>query len=134
MLVRVSLAVRLRTALQAHPGVTLALLFGSRAAGRPRPDSDVDLAVRAHRVDLLALASRLSLELGVEVDVVDLEAAGYPLLSRIVEQGVVVAERRPGAAALWRAHAILSLETDRPWYARMRDAYLARLAGAKPSW
>lgn len=119
---------RVRAALLQEPEVELAFLFGSRALGRASPASDADLAVDAHGADLLALAGRLSLALGVEVDVVDLEAAGYPLLGEVVKHGIVVAEKRRGAAAAWRSGTLAMLETDRPWYARMRDAYLARLA------
>jgi len=36
---------------------------------------------------------------------------------------------RPGAAGRWLARALSQLETDRPWYERMRDAYLRKLAG-----
>jgi hypothetical protein len=39
-----------------------------------------------------------------------------------------VHERRRGTAATWRAHALADLETDAPWFARMRDAWLARVA------
>jgi hypothetical protein len=64
----------------------------------------------------------------LEVDVVDLEHAGVPLLARIVREGVLVHELRPGAAATWRGQALADLETDAPWFARMRDAWLARVA------
>jgi predicted nucleotidyltransferase len=36
---------RLLTELATLPGVQFALLFGSRAGGRPRPDSDWDIAI-----------------------------------------------------------------------------------------
>jgi hypothetical protein len=67
--------------------------------------------------------------------VVDLDAVGYPMLRELVAHGVVVAERVPGAAALWRSHALATLDTDRVWFERMRDAYLARVAhGASNRW
>ena len=118
---------RLRRALADRRDVRLALLFGSVARGADRPGSDVDVAVDAPRVDHLALARDLSLALDREVSVVDLADPGYPLLAALVRDGVVIAEHAPSAAARWRTRAILSLETDRPWYERMRDAYLARL-------
>ena len=46
----------LREALRGRQDVHLAILFGSRARGRARPDSDVDLAVQGEDLDLLALA------------------------------------------------------------------------------
>jgi len=119
---------RLRAALVARSDLRLALLFGSRARGEARPDSDVDVAVDAPGVDLLALARDLSLAIDAEVDLVRLETAGIPLLDEIVHEGVVLHEDRPGRAAGFHARAITGLETDRAWYARMRDAYLRALA------
>ncbi len=109
--------------------MALALLFGSRATGRSRPGSDVDIAVRASGADPLDLGRRLALALGVEVDVIDLDDVGYPMLRELVDHGVVVAERVPGAGAAWRSQALVTLDTDRRWYERMRDAYLARVSG-----
>lgn len=115
--------------------VRLALLFGSRARGQARPGSDADVAVlAAPGVNLDALAGALSLAAGVEVDVVDLEDAGYPLLKVITRDGLLLHQSRPGLLGSWRAHAIARLETDRPWFERMRDAYLRKLArGADPA-
>ena len=59
---------------------------------------------------------------------VTLDDLGIPLLGRVVEEGVGVHEARPGALAAWRARALVDLETDGPWFARMRDAWLARVA------
>jgi predicted nucleotidyltransferase len=118
----------IRQFLRGRTDVRLAVVFGSRARGRATSASDVDVALRAPGVDLLALAADLSRITGHEVDVVDLEGLGVPLLARIVEEGVGVHEARPGALATWRARALADLETDRPWFARMRDAWLARVA------
>jgi predicted nucleotidyltransferase len=120
----------LRRALRGRAEVRLALLFGSRARGRGDEGADIDLAVEARGVDLLELASELSLAAGCEVDVVDLEQAGYPLLKAVLRDGVPVHEGAPGALAIWRSHTIAQLETDRPWFERMRDAYLRRRAEA----
>lgn len=106
----------------------VAVVFGSRARGTATPTSDVDVAVRAPGVDLLGLAADLSRVTGHDVDVVPLEGVGVPLLARIVQEGVDVHEARPGGLATWRAQALADLETDRPWFARMRDAWLARVA------
>lgn len=37
----------IREVLAAHPGVTAAILYGSRALGRERPGSDIDLTLRS---------------------------------------------------------------------------------------
>ena len=118
----------IRECLLGRLDVRLALVFGSRARGTATPTSDVDVAVGAPGVDLLDLTAELSRATGLEVDVVDLEHTGVPLLARIVREGVLVHERRPGTAATWRAQALADLETDAPWFARMRDAWLARVA------
>lgn len=118
----------LRSALAQRPDVRLALLFGSVARGVARPDSDLDVAVLGRDLDLPTLAGDLSLAAGREVDVVDLAQAGYPLLRALLRDSVVLHEGAPGAAAGWRTRAILETETDRPWFERMRDAYLKRLA------
>lgn len=117
----------LHRALAGRAEVAVALLYGSRARGNYRPDSDVDVAVLG-QVDRLALAAQLSLATGHEVHVVDLAAAGYPLLSAIINDGVLVHEGVPAAYGRWRSHALSQLDLDRTWFARMRDGYLAKLA------
>ncbi len=92
------------------------------------PTSDIDVAVCAPGIDLLGLAANLSRATGLEVDVLALGDVGVPLLARIVREGVLVHEARPGTFARWRAQALADLETDGPWFARMRDAWLARVA------
>jgi predicted nucleotidyltransferase len=123
-----ALAAEIRSALTDRSDVRLCLVFGSFARGAAGDASDVDLAVDAPGVDLLALGADLALRLGREVDVVRLEDAGYVLLTELVRDGVVVHEARPGAAARWRSQSWTTLETDRPWFERMRDAWLRRVA------
>jgi predicted nucleotidyltransferase len=118
----------LRDALRDRPDVHLALLFGSQATGRSRPDSDIDLAVEGEDLDRLALTRDLSLATRHEVAVVDLRTAGYPLLNAIARDGVFVHQGSPGAAGRWLSRTITELETDRPNYERMRDSYLRKLA------
>lgn len=122
------LVAAVRRVLAQRRDVRLAVLFGSVARGVASPGSDVDLAVDAPAVDRLVLARDLSLAVGREVDVVDLNDVGYPMLAALVRDGVVVAAHAPGAEARWRTHALITLENDRPWFERMHNAYLARLA------
>ena len=74
-----------------QPGIRLAILFGSLAAGRERADSDLDLAVDAgHRLtagEKLALVTELAERTGRSVDLVDLHAVGEPLLGQILRHG-----------------------------------------------
>ena len=118
----------LRDVFAHHESVEVALLFGSHARGSARPDSDVDVAVLGRGMDRLAIAAALSARVRREVDVVDLADPSIPLLEELVRDAIVVHEASPGAAALWRSRVLAQLETDRPWYARMRDAWLARVA------
>jgi uncharacterized protein len=121
------LVARIRSALAGRADVRVAVLFGSQARGTAGPTSDVDVAVDAPGVDLLDLAALLAGALEREVDVVALDDATIPLLEHLVRDGVVVHEGYRGAGALWRSRTLATLETDRPWYARMRDAWLAHV-------
>jgi hypothetical protein len=62
------------------------------------------------------------------VDVLALQGTTIPMLEALVNEGVVVFEARAGLAASWRSRALVELETDLPWYRRMRDAWLGRVA------
>jgi predicted nucleotidyltransferase len=124
-----SLVSALRTALKAHSNVVAAFLFGSFARSSAVEGSDVDIAVVGPNVDPLALGADLSSQLGREVDVVVLgDAVPIPLLEAILRDGIVVHEREGGDAALFRSRTLATLETDRPGFARMRDAWLRRVA------
>jgi predicted nucleotidyltransferase len=73
------------------PGIRLAILFGSLAAGRERADSDLDMAVDAgHRLtagEKLALVTELAERTGRPVGLVDLHVVGEPLLGQILRHG-----------------------------------------------
>ena len=118
----------LKKALSRRSDVRLALLFGSRARGRARPDSDADVAVLGKDLNLLSLASDLSEAAGIEVDVVSLADPGYPLLNALLRDSIVLHEGERHSAAAWRSRALLQAETDRPGFERMRDSFLKRLA------
>jgi predicted nucleotidyltransferase len=94
-----TLVASLREALRGRHDVHLAILFGSRARGRARPDSDLDLAVQGENLDLLALARDLSLATRHEVDVVNLARdVDYPLLNAIARDAIFVHQGRRGPA------------------------------------
>jgi predicted nucleotidyltransferase len=81
----------LKKAVLAHSGLRLALLFGSCALGKERPDSDVDVAVDMGGVmaveQHLSLISDLALATGRAVDLIDLRTVGEPLLGQILQSG-----------------------------------------------
>lgn len=119
---------RIAAVCEQQPGVELAMLFGSTARGTASEGSDVDIAVRGRGIDALGLAAALAEALAREVDLVVLTDPGVPLLEALIRDGIVVWESAPGVAAQWRSFTLAMLETDRPWYARMRDAWLSRVA------
>jgi predicted nucleotidyltransferase len=81
----------LRPALAQRPELELAIVFGSVAAGRQRPGSDLDIAVQARRPltaeQRMTLVGELALASGRAVDLVDLRAVGEPLLGQILAHG-----------------------------------------------
>lgn len=96
-------AAQLRAALAARPTIISAWLFGSRARGSARPDSDVDLAVllvRDPSGDLprsaIALAGELEHELGTALDLVVVNRAPIDLVHRVMRDGVLLLDRAPG--------------------------------------
>lgn len=79
----------IRAVLAQHPRIGLAVLFGSLADGRARPDSDLDLAVQSATPlsveEKMALIGDLAEALGRPVDLVDLARVGEPLLGQILK-------------------------------------------------
>jgi predicted nucleotidyltransferase len=130
----------LREAVAGLP-VSILVVFGSRARGRERPDSDLDVAVlpaEEERVDRRKLQARLASalsELAPEgrVDVIFLDEAPELLRQRIMEGGSVVIcddpkEWRDLRVATMREHA------DREYYRRLlREAQQRRLTEGRPS-
>lgn len=94
-------------AAEAIPGIAVLALFGSRARGNPRPDSDLDVAVLPDTSDpqsLRNLQAGLAVALadlapGGRVDVVILDEAPDVLRQRIMETGRILICRDAGA---WR--------------------------------
>lgn len=81
-------------ALAGEPGIKVAFVYGSAAAGKMRPGSDVDVAVLFDRpLDMelrLALWGKLTGALHREVDLVDLYDLGGEILHQILTKGRVV--------------------------------------------
>jgi hypothetical protein len=84
--------------------------------------------VLAPNADTLEIGAELTRATGEMADVVSLDDPGVPMLDELLRDGIVVFEARPGAYASWRSHTRADLEIDRPWYERMRDAWLGRVA------
>ncbi len=80
--------------LAGDPGIKVAIVYGSAASGKLRPDSDVDVAVLFDKpLDMdarLALWGKLTDALHREVDLVDLDGLGGEILHQILTKGRVV--------------------------------------------
>lgn len=133
---------RIRPAVEDIPGIAVLLVFGSRARGDERPDSDLDIAVlpeaglaeadeeedgSRRRLKLLraltvALADLVSDE---RVDVVFLDQAPDTLRQRVMEHGRMVICRDLPA---WRALRVKTMREygDREWYRRIYRRELRR--------
>ncbi len=82
---------QLRGVLSRFPVVQLAILFGSVASGRARPDSDLDLGIVCARPisvdEKIAIIEALAEKFGRPVDLVDLYPAPEPLLGQVLRHG-----------------------------------------------
>jgi len=123
----------IRATLTAHGGVRLAILFGSMATGKGRPDSDVDLAIDAgHVLDVetrMALIGKLAEATGRPIDLLDLRSVGEPLLGQIIKHGKRLFGEDAIYAELIKRH--LFDEADfMPYYRRIlgerRNAWIAK--------
>ena len=123
----------IRAALAPHSGIRLAILFGSLAAGRGRPESDVDLAIDAGKPmefeEKMSLIGRLAESTGRPIDLIDLRTVGEPLLGQILTHG----KRLAGKDAVYAEHIKRHLfeEADfMPYYRRIlserRSAWMAK--------
>jgi predicted nucleotidyltransferase len=106
-----ALETELMGVLQKHPQIDLAILFGSHAAGRALPTSDLDLAVAAnHQLgarEKMALIDDLALAAQCPVDLIDLTAVSGPILQQALTKGRLLLNRQP---------ALLAKLTLKMWY------------------
>ncbi|MDH5740817.1 MAG: nucleotidyltransferase domain-containing protein [Nitrospira sp.] len=109
--------------LERRPSVTMAILFGSLAAGRERPDSDLDLAVSSTvpltvhaRIELI---DELVAAAGRPIDLIDLSQAHGPLLQQVLSTGrLILCRNRTEYAELLRR--LVYEEADvMPYYRRI---------------
>jgi predicted nucleotidyltransferase len=103
----------LRALLRTERSVRLAVLFGSRARGDERPDSDVDLLIDLKEDTLsrrMELVDRLEAALSLPVQVVPVRVARRVpvLLADAIEDGRVLVDRNEGWAELVRDYPAVS--------------------------
>lgn len=110
----------LRRILETEPGVAYALLFGSSARRKERPDSDADIAIEltagvARDVHALGgLAARLESAAGRPIDLVLLDEAPAPLAYRIFRGGRLLVERDHDALVARKARVLLDYLDFKP--------------------
>ena len=124
---------RVRRALAGIAGIRVAYLFGSRATGRARADSDLDLAVKhdpsldpAERLDVeldavAALTDELG-PLGERADVVDLDRASSAVGFRAIRDGRRVVDRDPAERVRLEARIARTYDDDAPRREVIRQA------------
>ena len=128
-------AEQVRRALEAHPEIAFAVLFGSAAKEKLRPQSDIDLAVRFSpeaRPDgweYGGLLASLEGALKRRVDVVDLERTRSTVLRLEIAKGVLVKGNEEEMIAT-RARAYRDWRDFGPRFRRCVRAMAARLEGA----
>lgn len=128
------LAGRVGAALAKVPAIECAYLFGSRASGKARPDSDLDVAVvidgdpiAALRAAGDALAEALG-ALGDRVDLVDLDRAGAAVAFSVIRHGVRVLDRQPSRRVRREAWIARRYDDEALRRAQLRAAALAHAA------
>lgn len=84
----------IRKVLHRHPEVKLCIVFGSTAAGKASPDSDLDIGIAAEQPlsaeRYLELVEEFSAETNHEIDLVDLMTATGVIAKQAMSRGVVV--------------------------------------------
>jgi len=123
---------RLRAELAHGPPLRLAVVFGSRATGRARAHSDVDVGFIPTDAQLplreeLALASALSAAVSAEVDLVRLDGDEPLLGAEVARHGTCLFEAAPGVFAAYRAAAISRWLAFEETIAPYRASFLRRL-------
>ncbi len=109
--------------LRAEDDVIVAFVFGSIAAGEPRPESDIDVAVfgprrfgAGRRADLIRKLGGVA---GRPVDLVDLRSAGVPLLRAALRDGRCVVSKDRRAFDYLHSRMLLEAEDFLPYRERM---------------
>lgn len=103
-------------------GATFALVHGSRAGGRPRPTSDLDVAAWfAGCPD----AESLVAEMPAGVDLLVLNTAPLWIAGRVALEGVLLFDDDPPARVAWQADTRKRHLDDRFRADRMRADFVA---------
>ena len=115
---------KLRHVFEDH-GVVLAYLFGSRAKGLAREDSDYDFAVLFEKPDAgileeVELGIKIARELGIppeKVDVVSLNRADTLLKARVFREGIAIYARDEEYRRRWERRTYIEILSEMDLYA-----------------
>ena len=126
---------RLVGAAALYPEITTLVLFGSRASGKERADSDLDVGILCREDDPNArrdLQSRLAAELADlspegRVDVVYMDEAPVLLRQRIMETGRVLISTDPAAWKALRVRTMREFGDQEPYRRLFREALRRRI-------
>ena len=127
----------IRRVLLEGPPLQLAILFGSRARGGARSDSDLDLAILPVDPALTlrqenGLVAALEHVTGLRVDLVRLERAAPALRWRIARDGIVLLSDPAHVGPRFLARAGIEHDELRELEIEAMRRYRARLAGSRP--
>ncbi len=116
--------------LAGEPLLEFAIVFGSIASGRARPDSDIDVAVQAKQpLDYRALqriSDQIAMATGRAVDLVDLATVDGSLLRQILRHGKIIFTKRPGIPGTLTERLLAWQEDFEPTLDAMLAARLKR--------
>jgi predicted nucleotidyltransferase len=127
----------IRRVLLAGPPLQLAILFGSRARGAARPDSDLDLAILPVEPALPlheenGLVAALERATGVHVDLVRIDQAAPALRWRIARDGIILLSDPANVGPRFLARAGIEHDELRALETEALRRYRARLAASRP--
>lgn len=122
----------------------LIILFGSHAKGRARPDSDLDIAVRAYKpgwigtrrvprwrwqLDVIGAVGN-AFDYKYEVDVSFLNRATPLFLDQVARHGKLLYERKPGDFLTFKVYAARRYEDNEKFFGMTRR-YLEKVYGER---
>jgi predicted nucleotidyltransferase len=114
---------KLRSVFAGFPDIQLCIIFGSTAAGKASPSSDLDIAVAAakpldaeRRLDLIAAISAAT---GWEIDLIDLMTVSGPIMRQVLSKGIIVHNRNKQLYAQLILRMLFNQSDMMPYYDRI---------------